>query len=175
MIKFFRTPWQSIMSFVGSEKLRLDIWTKNRFRRYLLYAIGEIMLIMIGILLALSVNNWNENRKSNATTVEIYHNLLQSLQQDSVEIRRIINFQKESLEVQKMLLTTNFFPKYGVFNSVVSENEMDLIHSNELKMSLINLYDYQYKRYENIDAIVDQKFRFCERKMLTLLSFRRSN
>jgi uncharacterized membrane protein YgaE (UPF0421/DUF939 family) len=37
--------------------------TENKFSKYLLYAFGEIVLVMIGILLALQVNNWNEAKK----------------------------------------------------------------------------------------------------------------
>jgi hypothetical protein len=51
MIKFFR-------------KIRQNLLSENKLSKYLLYAIGEIMLVMIGILLALSINNWNENKKT---------------------------------------------------------------------------------------------------------------
>lgn len=50
MIKFFRIIRQQLLS-------------QNRFSKYLLYAIGEILLVMVGILLALQVNNWNEDKK----------------------------------------------------------------------------------------------------------------
>ena len=50
MIKFFR-------------KIRQQLLSENKFSKYLIYAIGEISLVMIGILLALQVNNWNESRK----------------------------------------------------------------------------------------------------------------
>ena len=50
MIKFFRN-------------IRQNLLRENRFTRYLIYAIGEIILVVIGILIALQINNWNENRK----------------------------------------------------------------------------------------------------------------
>lgn len=50
MISFFR-------------KIRHSLLQENRFTRYLAYALGEILLVVIGILIALSVNNWNEDRK----------------------------------------------------------------------------------------------------------------
>lgn len=49
MIKFFHT-------------FRKKLIEQNNVRKYLLYAIGEIMLLVIGILIALQVNNWNQNR-----------------------------------------------------------------------------------------------------------------
>jgi hypothetical protein len=50
MLQFFR-------------KIRYDLINNNKTGKYLKYAIGEILLVPIGILLALQVNNWNENRK----------------------------------------------------------------------------------------------------------------
>ena len=62
MIRFFR-------------KIRHQLLSESKFRRYLLYAIGEIILVVIGILIALQVNNWNEERK----TKERERQVLQSL------------------------------------------------------------------------------------------------
>lgn len=50
MLRFFR-------------QFRHQLLTENRFRKYLLYAVGEIFLVVIGILIALQINNWNEARK----------------------------------------------------------------------------------------------------------------
>jgi hypothetical protein len=50
MIKFFR-------------KIRQKLLVENKISKYLLYAIGEVVLVVIGILIALSVNNWNEGNK----------------------------------------------------------------------------------------------------------------
>ncbi len=49
MIKFFR-------------HIRKQLLTENKFSKYLLYAIGEIVLVVIGILIALSINNWNKRK-----------------------------------------------------------------------------------------------------------------
>ena len=50
--------------------------------RYILYAIGEILLVMIGILLALQVNNWNEERKAKIEEREVLSNLRNALTSD---------------------------------------------------------------------------------------------
>lgn len=52
MIKFFR-------------KIRYELTRENKTSRYLKYAIGEIILVVFGILIALQINNWNEERKAN--------------------------------------------------------------------------------------------------------------
>lgn len=66
MIKFFR-------------KIRRKLLSENKFSKYLIYAIGEIILVVIGILIALQINNWNENRillsKENHYLIEISTNL----------------------------------------------------------------------------------------------------
>ncbi len=52
-------------------KLRQSLLEGNKFSRYLLYALGEIILVVIGILIALQINNANEDRKS-AIQEELY-------------------------------------------------------------------------------------------------------
>ncbi|MGB5405151.1 MAG: DUF6090 family protein, partial [Robiginitalea sp.] len=50
MLRFFR-------------QIRQRLLTDNKFSKYLLYAIGEILLVVIGILIALQIDNWNEENK----------------------------------------------------------------------------------------------------------------
>ena len=159
---------------------------KNKTGKYFKYAIGEIILVVIGILIALSINNWNENRKSQRVANEIYQNLQTSLVQDSTAVQHIIKLQTKSLNVQKELILkqsnqesiefieTNpnqlikdiqigvysFFPKTGIYNSIVSNNGMDLLKSKKIKTALINLYDYQYERQLNMDATIENKYHF---------------
>ena len=67
MIKFFR-------------KIRQRLLTENKFSKYLLYAIGEIVLVMIGILLALQVNNWNEFQKDREIEKKTLLNLFENME-----------------------------------------------------------------------------------------------
>ncbi len=66
-MKFFRT-------------LRQRLLAENKVTRYLAYALGEVVLVMIGILLALQVNNWNEDRKSRASERALLQSLLADLE-----------------------------------------------------------------------------------------------
>lgn len=69
MIKFFRKIRYELMHQNKTEK------PASRTGTYFKYAIGEILLVMIGILLALQVNNWNENRKQLLKEQELFYNL----------------------------------------------------------------------------------------------------
>ena len=74
MIKFFR-------------KIRQKLISQNRFSKYLLYAVGEIVLVMIGILLALQVNNWNEQQKVKLHELNILNKLNEDLKANLLEVR----------------------------------------------------------------------------------------
>ena len=78
MIKFFR-------------KIRYDLMEKNKTGKYLKYAIGEIVLVMAGILLALQVSNWNENTKFNTIKQNYYQQLLMDLKADKNYAKSIIS------------------------------------------------------------------------------------
>ncbi|MCO5726077.1 DUF6090 family protein [Robiginitalea marina] len=66
MLRFFRTIRQRLLS-------------NNKFSSYLLYAIGEILLVVIGILIALQVNNWNEGRLERKEEVEVLKSVKKDL------------------------------------------------------------------------------------------------
>jgi len=57
---------------------------KNKTGKYFKYAIGEIVLVVIGILIALSINNWNENRKLDDNRRDYYNQLIDDLKKDKV-------------------------------------------------------------------------------------------
>ena len=44
-------------------KIRQKLLTENKFSKYLIYALGEIVLVVIGILIALQINNWNQSKQ----------------------------------------------------------------------------------------------------------------
>ena len=78
MMKFFR-------------KIRQNFIEKENLKRYLLYAVGEILLVMIGILLALQVNNWNEEKKSNIKTIIYKEKIIADLKLDTSNMNRLIS------------------------------------------------------------------------------------
>src|SRR5210317_1984903 len=72
MIKFFR-------------KIRQQLAYDNNASKYFRYAIGEIVLVVIGILIALGINNWNENRKTKLAEKIVLNNIFENLGIDSIQ------------------------------------------------------------------------------------------
>ena len=68
-------------------KIRKSLIDLGSTRKYLLYAIGEIALVVIGILIALQINNWNENQKS----VRVENELVKALTTEIKENKRYIS------------------------------------------------------------------------------------
>jgi hypothetical protein len=77
-------------------------------RKYLLYAAGEIILVMVGILLALQVNNWNENRKNRALEKEIMREINQEFRSNLLEFEA--NLKRYEVVRQNLQAIINSFP-----------------------------------------------------------------
>ena len=172
MIKFFR-------------KIRYDLM-ENKTGKYFKYAIGEIVLVVFGILIALQINNWNEQRKNRIEEQTLYKSLISSLESDLKDVNdktQIVNralyaqniFMNTSLnnlkekfnikEVQDLLYNVSessrsFFPNYGLYNKITNNNNIDLIRSSELQMSIIELYEQYYKRYTDLDLNIEKQSLF---------------
>ena len=78
--------------------------TENKFSKYFLYAIGEIVLVVIGILIALSINNWNENQKAKGTELYVLAEILNNLKEDALLIKGIIAKREEANTSAKNML-----------------------------------------------------------------------
>ena len=101
MIKFFR-------------KIRQNLLAENKFSKYLLYAIGEIILVVIGILIALSISNHNEARKSEKRSDNYMKSLIIDLKTDVNEFdQNIKSYETDIIEI-KSVLTSNDYKKLEV-------------------------------------------------------------
>jgi len=77
---------------------------KNKPGKYLKYAIGEIVLVVIGILIALSINNWNESNKNKKNEYEFYKGILSDLEKDSFKLEGQRKFFNNRIEHAGWLL-----------------------------------------------------------------------
>lgn len=148
MMKFFRT-------------LRQRLLIENRASKYLLYAIGEILLVVIGILIAFQVDNWNENQKLRNTEQRYLLDLKDEFWYNKSELQRVrrlndnnivnaIEFidyfgydspmvtEKEfgALARGSLSREIQFNPSQGVLNEIISSGKLSLISNKELKFAL---------------------------------------
>lgn len=149
MIKFF-------------SRVRRQLLTENKLSKYLTYAVGEIILVVIGILIALQVNTWNENRKLNRESQEILKAIHSEFKNNrKVLEERITYLEDANSAVEKILKLTNKSEpeiqkynidsiisqslKYGNFNpsnstmqELISSGKLNLIKEENLKDNLFN-------------------------------------
>ncbi|MCP9198592.1 DUF6090 family protein [Gramella sp. GC03-9] len=151
MIKLFRN-------------IRRRLLRENRFTRYLLYAIGEIILVVIGILIALQINEWN-NYKHNRKQERFYlEKLEKNIQEDTIflkfRIRQIDRTEKEFKRLSEEIhdehskeftqdsiaryLSTifRFSPQKSVIENLIATGKLDLIKNQKLVDSLYVYYNY---------------------------------
>ena len=91
MLRFFR-------------QIRQRLLTDNKFSKYLLYAVGEILLVVIGILIALQVNNWNEKRQEAEQIRTQLVNLVRDLKADKYALEDTRGFNAFRVHAAKYLL-----------------------------------------------------------------------
>ena len=72
-------------------RIRRNLANQNKFVQYSRYAVGEIVLVVIGILIALQINNWNEERKSSKLEIKILKELNNDLKTNLAEVDETFN------------------------------------------------------------------------------------
>jgi len=80
-------------------RIRQKLIATGSITKYLLYAIGEILLVVIGILIALQVNNWNEERKATGNEKILLTEVLEAVRADSVELAAMAAFMDSTFNV----------------------------------------------------------------------------
>ena len=157
MIKFFR-------------KIRQQLLSQNKLSKYILYAIGEIVLVVIGILIALSINNWNECRKDRIMEREVLGQLSESLTKNCEALEDIIRAAIE-LNNSRDIITSALIQKTPYSDSLenhfwvasldfrhttfsysgyeIFKNEgFSVLTSSKLRVAIVNLFESDLKRLE---------------------------
>ncbi|MDB0041028.1 DUF6090 family protein [Algibacter sp.] len=148
MIKFFR-------------KIRQQLLTDNKFSKYLIYAIGEIVLVVIGILIALQINNWNQNKLSNKKGIIALIGLKESIYQDSI---MLLNLQE--YKIDKVLKSIAILKSKPVYHDSLGKHfdklrsrviiRMDNSVFEELKSTGLNLF-----KNDSIKNEIINYYKFC--------------
>ncbi|MEN8789459.1 MAG: DUF6090 family protein [Flavobacteriaceae bacterium] len=158
MIKFFR-------------KIRKQLLAENKMSTYLVYAIGEIVLVVIGILIALQINNWNERKQERQVEMEMLRELKSGLEGDLSDIGYNLKAHQRYLKSQEIVIKwlnsnaplqdslkkhfshvtkgTTFLFNEGPYETV-KQMGMRIISNKELRLRIQRLYDMILHDY--IDA-----------------------
>ncbi|WP_027076365.1 DUF6090 family protein [Maribacter antarcticus] len=145
MIKFLR-------------KIRQKMLTENKFSKYLLYAVGEIILVVIGILIALQLNNYSDGLKQKKQELKIINNLKLDFEFNLSEMEKNINILKEntnaSLEtinhtgnkfsddfeinglIERIVWIPQYFPQNGFLLELVNSGNLGIISNDLLRNKL---------------------------------------
>ncbi|MGB5782703.1 MAG: DUF6090 family protein, partial [Eudoraea sp.] len=153
MINFFR-------------KTRKQLFSENRFTKYLFYAIGEIILVVIGILIALQINNWNNRRVEKEEEKKSYRNIKRQIEDDRKELTDVKAFNnyfsdtykhaneiiraKDYTKSDSLALIAMGLSQYSDFNSsgniyetLVNSGNLELLKNDEIT-SLIQQLETTY-------------------------------
>ena len=87
-------------------KIRRDLLTNSQFFKYLKYAVGEIILVVIGILIAIQVDNWNKSRIDHLRETKILKELRDDLLETEDQFLQHINFYGEVIQHRKAIIKT---------------------------------------------------------------------
>jgi len=158
MLKFFR-------------KIRQQLLSENHFSKYFLYAFGEILLVMIGILLALQVNNWNQNRLNHLKTHEILREIKRNVKENIKSTQENIAEEKAMIQSADIIFNnlnhikeyhdsldfhfqfSHLWPEVSIKSSgyeTLKNNGIDLIQSDILKEAIVNLYEVAYNEIAEV-------------------------
>lgn len=156
MIKLFRN-------------IRQNLLNEGKTTKYFKYAIGEIILVVIGILIALNINNWNENQKSKKDERYVLTEVLKNLEEDAILVDDII-FQRQKAQIavvalQKFLNSNSkdsdslqfhlvnlltferYFPINNAYEILKSKGLQ--LSNNELTTKISRYYDYEQPKMSN--------------------------
>ena len=164
---------------------------ENKTSKYFKYAIGEIVLVVIGILIALQINNWNENRKQAIAEKEFYKGIKDDLQQDLEFINYVQAYTKPKMDAYNLLNgkyskdyennktqidsllsiylfsgQRTFYPISGSFKSAIAGNEINTYKQKNLIQIIIKLYGSSYDRIIDNGKMLDDRWSSLSEKYI---------
>ncbi len=168
MIKFFRQIRQSLLM-------------ENKTSKYLKYALGEIVLVMVGILLALQVSNWNQERIGKQKEQLLLNALHDEFMENKTQLDTVVSYHEKALKATQYMISQfpidpetidldtlakrtfywgyrfTFNPSQGVIRSLVNTSSFDIISNEELRFLLVGwedvLADYQEEEIVAAEAL----------------------
>ncbi len=165
MIKFFRNIRKSLLS-------------DGKTSQYLVYAIGEIVLVVVGILIALQINNWNEQKNLEKREFVFLNRLLVDLKNDKDYLELVFKRKNSKVEAANTIIKFSFvgdndaiiniiplyleltswqtvIPNQNTFNELISSGSLNILRNDTIKNGLLQL-DRNYKALMDWEEVVKQ-------------------
>ena len=165
---------------------------ENKTIKYFKYAIGEILLVMVGILLALQVNNWRDNILTKKQEVKSVRLLIRDLKADKEELeifRKILETDERSMKKLLLEIKNNenqdsilkyirpalrsylYRPSYPTYKSLVNNNNLGIISDDMVRDSIISYFDGTITYLENLLEKYNNDFENASEAMKTYIGF----
>lgn len=159
MLRFFR-------------RIRHKLMAENKIGKYFLYALGEIILVVLGILIALQVNNRNEAKKARAQEIILLENIKKDLNLDTLDIGFNLQYHKAFITEEKKFLNflnsdliqpSDLIDYNGALSAPlvivlhestftnVQNNDIGLLSNNELRKEISRFYDFFNKAIQKVE------------------------
>ena len=169
MIKLFR-------------KIRRNLLLEGKTGKYLKYAIGEIVLVVIGILIALAINNWNQNRintdkqqgyliglkndleiqiTSFNTLIEFYELTIskgESILIDFSSIGKLLEIDSINRKLSNLMYTRSYPEITTTFSDLNSTGQLNLIKEKSLRSQVIKYYQNSDNNKKSIENNVENVY-----------------
>ena len=170
-------------------KLRYQLAAENRIARYLRYAIGEILLVVFGILIALQVNNWNEQRKDRIQERKFLVRLQAEINTDIENISNSIRANKNRMQRAEFLLasinqpqlaedsatyfirsieyagyTNNPVVSDNTFEEIKSSGKLSLIRNEKLRSAIQEYYSWTSERGQYNFILQDNQLNYLHER-----------
>jgi hypothetical protein len=160
---------------------------ESKFSKYLLYAIGEIVLVVLGILIALQINNWNEGRKTQLTAQVYINGIINDLESDIQNLEALIKrgidykenienyltyFNQGNVPIDKLIEKSKGVEAFYLIYDPVNNTSLDMQSSGNTKLlnvtqrnALIDLSSAQERLMNIIEKIVNSTISEDDKKM----------
>ncbi len=184
MIKFFRP-------------IRKSLLMENKTSKYFKYAIGEIILVVIGILIALQINNWNEGRKERILEKRMLEELVENLEYNTERLEYWINANRLHNRKSDIISTTleNKLPyndslvKYFGWATTMRKSELlsevgyeslknvglEIVQNKQLKKYIVLLFERNYKeiksKIEQLSPLNNELLKVRQKRFMRLQGF----
>lgn len=159
------------------KKVKQKLLNQKKIGGYLRYAIREVMLIVIGILIAVSINNWNEEERERKILNKIFTALIDDIKQDTTEVGIILDFYKKKEETFLKMLNDKFdkdeigecelcprlistrrlftINKRG-FQQLIEYKDLAVSQEDTLVLDIVNFYVIMIGEVENLNNLIDE-------------------